>query len=152
MADDNILDVVYAEGYRTTCRALSNVAAITSADNDIVLDTTYSDVVEVLKVQVPAIEIVSGSVQHGANATVIIRGTGSINGKQSPLYVIDGVPLSEEDFRELSPSDIVDVNILKDAGATAIYGVRGANGVVIITTKKGMEALSQVQTRQNLKE
>lgn len=152
MADDNILDVVSVEGYRTTSRALSNVAAITSADNDIVLDTTYSEVVEVLKGQVLGIEIVSGSGQPGANATVIIRGYGSINGKQTPLYVIDGVPLSEEDFRELSPRDIVDVNILKDAGATAIYGVRGANGVVIITTKKGMEALSQVQTRQNLKE
>ncbi|MFA7445243.1 MAG: alpha-2-macroglobulin family protein, partial [Flavobacteriaceae bacterium] len=152
LVEDNTLDVVYVEGYRTTSRALSNVAAVASEEGDIVLDNTHSEIVEVLKGQVPGLNIVASSGQPGANATVILKGSGSINGKTNPLYVIDGVPLSEEDFRELNSSDIVDVSVLKDAGATAIYGARGANGVIIITTKKGMEALSQVQTRQNLKE
>src|SRR5690606_30001039 len=150
--DDNHLDAVSVEGYRTTSRALSNVAAVVSEDDYIVLDNTHSEIVEVLKGQVPGLNIVASSGQPGANATVILRGYGSVNGKTNPLYVIDGVPLSEEDFRELNSSDIVDITTLKDAGATAIYGARGANGVIIITTKKGMEALSQVQTRQNLKE
>lgn len=152
LVDDNHLDVVSVEGYRTTSRALSNVAAVVSEDDYIVLDNTHSEIVEVLKGQVPGLNIVASSGQPGANATVILRGYGSVNGKTNPLYVIDGVPLSEEDFRELNSSDIVDINVLKDAGATTIYGARGANGVIIITTKKGMEALSQVQTRQNLKE
>src|SRR5690606_15595083 len=78
LVEDNVLDVVSVEGYRTTSRALSNVAAVVSEDDYIVLDNTHSEIVEVLKGQVPGLNIVSGSGQPGANATVILRGYGSI--------------------------------------------------------------------------
>src|SRR5690606_15575876 len=75
--DDNHLDAVSVEGYRTTSRALSNVAAVVSEDDYIVLDNTHSEIVEVLKGQVPGLNIVASSGQPGANATVILRGYGS---------------------------------------------------------------------------
>src|SRR5690606_24275511 len=64
-------------------------------------------------------------------------GLGSINGNTEPLYIIDGIPMSSNRFRSLNPNEIDRVDILKDAGATAIYGNRGANGVIVITTKRG---------------
>jgi len=83
------------------------------------------------------LNISTGSGQPGANSTVILRGLGSINGNVEPLYVIDGVPLNTDNFRSLNTNDIESLSVLKDAGATAIYGNRGANGVIVITTKKG---------------
>src|SRR5690606_18748093 len=71
------------------------------------------------------------------NTTVVLRGVGSINNAVEPLYVVDGIPVSAERFRTLAFSDINNISVLKDSGATAIYGNRGANGVILITTKKG---------------
>ncbi|WP_420320868.1 carboxypeptidase-like regulatory domain-containing protein [Flagellimonas sp.] len=92
----------------------------------------------------------------GSGTQVIIRGMTSLNTKNRPLFVIDGVimPFGEGELNEttLMPSDIEDISILKDTAATAIYGSRAANGVVIITTKKGLEEALQVETRTNLKE
>src|SRR5690606_29125998 len=98
--------------------------------------------------QVPGLNISTGSGQPGANSTVILRGYGSINGNVEPLYVIDGVPLTVDNFRSLNPNDIESVSVLKDAGATAIYGNRGANGVIIVTTKKG-DFATDLQIRYN---
>ncbi|MEL1244689.1 DUF4139 domain-containing protein [Flavobacterium sp. DGU11] len=95
------------------------------------------NVTETLQGQVPGLNISTGSGQPGANSTVILRGYGSINGNIEPLYIIDGVPLNSDNFRNLNPNDIANVEVLKDAGATSIYGNRGANGVIIVTTKKG---------------
>ena len=75
--------------------------------------------------------------QPGANSTVVLRGIGSINGNQEPLYVIDGVPLNVDNFRKLNPNNIKSIEVIKDASATAIYGNRGANGVIIVNTKDG---------------
>merc|ERR1711959_659077 len=75
--------------------------------------------------------------QPGASSTVVIRGIGSINGSIEPLYVIDGVPQNGDNFRSLNPNEIASISVLKDAGATAIYGNRGANGVIIVETKRG---------------
>ncbi len=79
---------------------------------------------------------VGGDATPGATAMVRIRGFGSIN-SNSPLYVVDDVPVSANNINAINPNDIESVNILKDASATAIYGVRGGNGVVVIKTKKG---------------
>jgi len=79
---------------------------------------------------------VGGDATPGATAMVRIRGFGSIN-SNSPLYVLDDVPVSANNINSINPNDIESVNILKDASATAIYGVRGGNGVVVIKTKKG---------------
>lgn len=73
----------------------------------------------------------------GAGATIKIRETGSWTGGTTPLYVIDGIQRSSSDFATLNPNDIENISILKDAGAASIYGIQGANGVVVVTTKKG---------------
>src|SRR5690606_37176352 len=73
----------------------------------------------------------------GAASTVIIRGAGTINASTDPLYVIDGIKTNGDNFRSLNPEDIETATILKDAAATAIYGNRGANGVIVVTTKRG---------------
>src|SRR5690606_12203088 len=90
----------------------------------------------------------------GAATSVVLRGIGSINGDTHPLYVIDGVPMSGERFRALNPDEVGDVTVLKDAGATAIYGNRGANGVIVITTKKAQQAAEhlEIPLRKNLQE
>lgn len=136
MKTDNILDVVSVEGYRTTSKPLSNVAAVTVSSKTIE-GRPNASFIQTLQGQVPGLNISTGSGQPGANSTVILRGYGSINGNIEPLYVIDGVPLTVDNFRSLNPNDIESVSVLKDAGATAIYGNRGANGVIIVTTKRG---------------
>jgi TonB-dependent SusC/RagA subfamily outer membrane receptor len=82
------------------------------------------------------VQVVNGSGQPGSGASIRIRGTGSINGGTAPLYIVDGAPF-EGSINAISSYDIASITVLKDAAATAIYGARGANGVVLITTKSG---------------
>jgi TonB-dependent SusC/RagA subfamily outer membrane receptor len=90
---------------------------------------------------------------QGKVSGIRIRGAASLTGNQgSPLIIIDGEIASEEVSKSLNPSDILSLNILKDAATTAIYGAKGANGVIIITTKKALQALTQVKARKNLSE
>ena len=88
----------------------------------------------------------------GETLTVIIRGESSINEGKDPLYIVDGEILTVNQFRNLKPTDIQTISVLKEASATAIYGSKGANGVIIITTKKEIKALAQVKTRTNFNE
>lgn len=86
--------------------------------------------------KVSGVQIFSNSGQPGAAPTVRFRGIGSLNGSSAPLYVVDGVPYNES-ITSLNPNDIESISFLKDAAAAALYGNRGANGVIIVTTKKG---------------
>ncbi|HUQ65540.1 MAG TPA: carboxypeptidase-like regulatory domain-containing protein, partial [Flavitalea sp.] len=86
----------------------------------------------------------SQSGQPGAAAVVTIRGKGSINGSNTPLYIVDGVQVNAADFATINPSDIESYNILKDASSTSIYGSRGANGVIVITTKRGASGKTRI--------
>lgn len=97
-----------------------------------------ADYVQTLQGQVPGLEISAGAGQPGSSNTTVLRGVGSINGDVEPLYVIDGVPMSSNRFNELDQNEIANIEVLKDAGATSIYGNRGANGVIVVTTKKAM--------------
>jgi TonB-dependent SusC/RagA subfamily outer membrane receptor len=91
-----------------------------------------------LQSQVSGLNIASASGTPGsAKIDVVLRGYGSVNGNPDPLYVIDNVPSNSVVFRALNAEDIESITVLKDAGATAIYGNRGANGVIVISTKKG---------------
>jgi TonB-linked SusC/RagA family outer membrane protein len=92
---------------------------------------------QILQGRAPGLYVTAGSGQPGANANVIIRGVGSISGTNIPLYIMDGVPVQGNAFAALSPGDIESVDVLKDATATALYGSRGSNGVIVITTKRG---------------
>jgi len=97
-----------------------------------------------LQGKVPGLLSQSQSGQPGDAAVVTIRGKGSINGSNTPLYIIDGVQVNAADFSTINPGDIESFNVLKDASSTAIYGSRGANGVIVITTKKGVSGKTKI--------
>lgn len=92
---------------------------------------------QALQGQTPGLTVMSNSGEPSKAATFHIRGTNSINSGTSPLFILDGVSISSSDFNSISPSDIESVTVLKDASSTSIYGARAANGVVVITTKRG---------------
>jgi TonB-linked SusC/RagA family outer membrane protein len=135
--DAQLLDDVVVEAYRTSSKERSNIAS-TTVTSKTIENRPNASFVQTLQGQIPGLNISTGSGQPGANnTTVILRGVGSINGNIEPLYVIDGVPQSNDNFRSINPADIESVSVLKDAGATSIYGNRGANGVIIVKTKRG---------------
>lgn len=134
--DTTILDDVVVEAYRNTTKRTTNIA-VTTVTSKTIEGRPNANFIQTLQGQVPGLNISTGSGQPGANSTVILRGYGSINGNVEPLYVIDGVPLNSDNFRSINPNDIESVSVLKDAGATSIYGNRGANGVIIVKTKRG---------------
>lgn len=92
---------------------------------------------QLLQGRTPGLLVTSGSGQPGASARLQIRGAASINGGSDPLYVVDGVPVEQGVFQSLNPNDFESVDILKDATASALYGSRGAAGVIVVTTRKG---------------
>jgi len=134
-SDAAALDEVVIVGYGTaTKQSFTGTATTISAEN---LDVkSYSNITQSLAGEVAGVNVINTSGQPGTEATVRIRGFGSVNGNRAPLYVVDGVPFSGS-INSINPSDIKSTTILKDASATAIYGSRGANGVVLITTKSG---------------
>lgn len=96
----------------------------------------------------PGVQISTQSAEPGGDVLIRIRGNNSINSNNSPLYVVDGFPMSSLD-NSINPSNIKSINILKDASAAAIYGSRGANGVIIITTKRGIQGKSTISLETN---
>lgn len=145
---DNILDEVVVVGYGTQKR--SDLTGAISSVSSSVLKQPISSVDRALQGAVTGVQVTQTSGQPGGGSSIRIRGGSSIQGGNEPLYVIDGFPVYNTSttagvssgaeinpLSSLNPSDIESIDILKDASATAIYGSRGANGVVIITTKKG---------------
>lgn len=96
-----------------------------------------SSMEQILQGRVPGLSVISSSGQPGQAASVVIRGIGSINGTTTPLYIMDGIPIEGGYFQTINPEDIESVTVLKDASAKALYGSRGSNGVIVISTKKG---------------
>lgn len=130
------LTEVVVDSYRVQSRPKSAnaVAVVTSKTIE---GRPNASFVQTLQGQVPGLNISSGSGQPGSNnTTVVLRGAGSIYGNIEPLYVIDGVPQTSDNFASINPADIESVSVLKDAGATSIYGNRGANGVIVVKTKR----------------
>jgi Ca-activated chloride channel family protein len=106
-----------------------------------------------LQGQVPGLKITTGTGQLGNNNSVVIKGVTSLQTNQDPLYIIDGVPLNSSEFRSLNANEIKSIDVLKDISATSIYGNRGVNGVVIVTTKKGtFKKLSKKELKKKLEE
>ena len=133
--DSQSLDEVIVVGY-TTQRKESLTGAMTNIKNDKLKDITTPSVENMLNGKVPGVYVAPGSGQPGSTGAVVIRGQASLSGTTSPLWVIDGVIVGSS-AGELNPSDIESMTILKDAASTAIYGSEGANGVIVVTTKKG---------------
>ena len=134
------IEEVVAVGYgRSSRKNLSS--AVTSVKSDDLNRGAISDVGQLLQGKVPGLNI-SSSGDPTRKATIIMRGASTLNSSQSPFYVIDGIPGA--DISLVAPDDIVSVDVLKDAAATSIYGNRAANGVIMITTRKGNKDKEQV--------
>jgi TonB-linked SusC/RagA family outer membrane protein len=130
------IDQVVVIGYGTQKKSDLTGAVATVSTKDLG-GQSYSNVNQALQGKVPGVEFTSTSGEPGAKVQVRIRGMGTF-GNSGPLYVIDGVPFSGGDINTINPNDIASVSVLKDASAAAIYGSRAANGVILITTKKGV--------------
>jgi TonB-linked SusC/RagA family outer membrane protein len=132
----NDLEQVVITGYTEYSKSKSPSAAtqVNAAD---INKVPMSSVDQILQGRVPGLNVISSSGQPGKAASVVIRGIGSINGSQSPLYIMDGIPIESGYFETINPEDIESVTVLKDASAKALYGSRGSNGVIVFTTKKG---------------
>ncbi|WP_291086293.1 MG2 domain-containing protein [Flavobacterium sp. BFFFF1] len=157
--DDRALEVVTINtGYKTFTKR-DNPSAISSITITDIEERANASILQNLQGRVAGLSIATGSGQVGSDSTIILRGVGSVNGNIEPLFVVDGVPVDEGAFRSINQNDIANISFLKDASATAIYGNRGGNGVIVITTKNAAlqneiarRALSQVKTRKNFNE
>lgn len=134
-ADQKVLDEVVVVGYGTQKKKdlTGAIASIPVKDLDKVPITRVD---QMIQGRVSGVQVTQTNAAPGGNVSIRIRGTNSINSGNEPLFVIDGFP-GAGDLNTINPSDIESIEILKDASSTAIYGSRGANGVVLITTKKG---------------
>ncbi|MEO6489900.1 MAG: SusC/RagA family TonB-linked outer membrane protein, partial [Ferruginibacter sp.] len=137
------LQEVVVTGYNTQTRRQST-SSISRISGEDVKSQPLGSFEQLLQGKSPGILIQSQSGQPGSAATVTIRGKGSVLGTTEPLYILDGVQISGSDFQSINPSDIETYNILKDAMGTAQYGSRGANGVIVITTKRGANQKTRV--------
>lgn len=135
--DSKTLDEVVVVGYGTM-RKSDVTGSIAVAKGEDLLKTQNFSALDNLRGKASGVNIYSNSSQPGAYANrVVIRGISTINSSSNPLYVVDGVVM--EDFHLLNPNDIESMEVLKDASAAAIYGARGANGVILVTTKRGIK-------------
>ena len=126
--------VVVAYGVRKKGTIAGSVSTVKSEKLESVPAAGFD---QALQGQSPGLMVLSNSGEPSKAATFQIRGTNSINSGTAPLFILDGVPISSSDFNAISPSDIESVSVLKDASSSSIYGARAANGVVVITTKRG---------------
>ena len=154
--DENALSEIVVTGYGVTRKAAFTGAA-TTVNSKTISNKTDANPIKALDGTVPGLQMTMESGQPGAPATVFIRGRNSLNSGTQPLYVVDGVAFSSDvvgiradEGQEISPlanlnaNDIESVTVLKDATATSIYGARAANGVIVITTKKGKSGKPKV--------
>lgn len=125
--------IVVAYGNSSKATYTGSVATVNAGD---IKKESVSSVSRLLQGNIPGVQSVASAGQPGSDATIRIRGIGSINASNDPLYVVDGVAYAGS-LNALNPSDIQSISVLKDAAAGALYGSRGANGVIIITTKQG---------------
>lgn len=139
-SDTYLLDEFVAVGYGVMKKS-DLTGAVSSVKADQLQKTPASGLDQALQGKVAGVTVNANTGQPGAEAEVRIRGIGTVN-ESGPLYVVDGVMVSNISF--LSPNDIESTEILKDASATAIYGSRGANGVILVTTKQGKEGKSTI--------
>ncbi|MDR6785619.1 TonB-linked SusC/RagA family outer membrane protein [Pedobacter africanus] len=136
--DSKTLNDVVVIGYGTVARK-DITGSVSSVNMDDMSKAPVKSFDEALAGRIAGVQVSSSEGKPGAGINIIVRGSNSLTQDNSPLYVIDGFPIEGPDNNVLSPSEIESIEVLKDASATAIYGARGANGVILITSKKGKE-------------
>ena len=146
--DAEVLDEVMVVAYGTAKKS-SFTGSASNIDNKKLELRPITNVSKGLEGQTTGLLTTSGSGQPGESSKIVIRGYGSINASQNPLYVVDGIPY-DGDLSSINPADIESMTVLKDASAGALYGARGANGVVMINTKRGKEGKTSVTWRSTV--
>ena len=136
------LEEVVAVGYGTQKKS-DLTGAITQVKADELASVSVSNPIQALQGRAAGVAVLTNNAP-GSSPTLRIRGSGSINAGNDPLYVVDGFPLMNNNLNDINPNDIESIEILKDASSSAIYGSRGANGVVIVTTKKGSKGVNNL--------
>ena len=141
---DEMIVVAYGTAKKS---AYTGSASVVKADE--IENTLVTDVTSALNGKVAGVQMQSYNGAPGTTPIVYVRGTGSLNASTAPLYVIDGVPSEASAMIDLAPSDVESMTVLKDAAAAALYGARGANGVILVTTKKGQQGKTQITVNAN---
>ncbi len=142
--DTKQLDEVMVVAFGTaTKKSFTGAASVVKAEE--ISKRQTSNVTDALAGQVAGVQGLSTSGQPGTTSTIRIRGIGSMASSNAPLYVIDGIPANDDAVSTLSNADIESVTVLKDAASNALYGARGANGVILITTKRGSTRDAQIK-------
>ena len=136
-ADSEMLEDVIVLGYGSAKKLSSVVGAATTVKKQVFQNRPVASAGDALQGQVAGLQVFTSSGEPTAAVSMRLRGVNSINASNTPLFVLDGSPVSSSIFTTLNSNDIENITVLKDASATAIYGSRAANGVVYITTKKG---------------
>jgi TonB-linked SusC/RagA family outer membrane protein len=141
ISDIKRLDEVIVVGYGTV-RKKDLTGTVSSVKSEELAKSPSGSAIEAVEGKVAGVDIIRSSGAAGAGVSITVRGNRSINAGNSPLYIVDGIQYSN--IEDINPNDISSMEILKDASTTAIYGSRGANGVIIITTKRGAEGKVKV--------
>ena len=140
--DRSLLDEVVVIGYGQTKKS-DLTGSVTSVKMNDIKDVPAYSIDNAMQGRVAGAEIMSTTGEPGATTTIRIRGTRSVEASNEPLIVVDGVVDAIADLNDLNPEDIESITVLKDASSTAIYGARGANGVILVTTRQGGGNLSR---------
>ncbi|MFT4221570.1 TonB-dependent receptor plug domain-containing protein [Dysgonomonas sp.] len=146
-SSQQILDEVIVVGYGVQKKSVVT-AAISSVKASDLEKMTPSRIENVLNGQVSGVSITTNSGQPGSDVNIRIRGVGT-TGDNNPLYIVDGMAV-DGGIKNLNPADIESVEILKDAASAAVYGTRGGNGVILVTTKRGKEGKPRISYEMNL--
>ncbi|WP_324674991.1 TonB-dependent receptor [Hymenobacter sp. GOD-10R] len=141
-ADTKALDEVVVVGYGTQ-KAGNVTGAVAGVTAKEIEERPINRIENALAGQMPGVTVQTTTGEPGADLSIRVRGTGSINASNEPLYVVDGVPV--DNLRGINPTDVANIEVLKDASSAAIYGSRGSNGVVLVTTKRGKKGKPQLQ-------
>lgn len=144
------LEEVIVTGYGSSSRELSTSAVSTVSAEEVESFVPSTSVDNILQGKAAGVQVTAANGRPGQTAFVQIRGIGSINAGTTPLYVVDGIPIDAADVNNINPNDIGTFSILKDAATVSKYGSRGANGVVLITTKQGQSGEAKITFRSSV--
>ncbi len=141
--DSKIIDEVVVVGYGVQKKrdVTTAIASVRAGDIE---GQPVTSMAEAMVGRMPGVQVTQSTGAPGSSLDIKVRGTGTITAGTSPLYVVDGIPLAKEQLNSFNMNDVESIEVLKDASSSAIYGSRGSNGVVLITTKKGKEGKATV--------
>ena len=138
VSDAEQLSEVVVTGYSSVKKS-NLTSAISTVDGAKIQSQPIGGIDNLLQGQSPGVQVVAQNGAPGSNAYIRVRGIGSVNASNEPLFIVDGVQLTQVQYNAINPNDIQEITILKDAASTSIYGARASNGVVLVTTKRGTQ-------------